>query len=389
MREAKHESKAKPLQCVYFGIGMCIGIAVGLYLQPFLLLDNVSLSHSSMPAEVKDQVPSSPLPPTSVLPLEKRILDPKKDVCENNTEHDVGLHNKEDDDMFWLASLASMLPLVEELLFKNKSKIAFMFLTRGPLPLMPLWEKFFQGNDGFYSIYLHCDPSYTVEPPETSVFYKRKVLSKAVEWGKPSMINAERRLLANALLDLSNQRFILLSESCIPLFNFTTVYNYLMKSNTSFVDSFDDPRNIGRGRYNKQMSPVISIKEWRKGSQWFEVNRKLAVTIISDTKYVPVFSKYCLSPCYTDEHYIPTLVNILLPEYNSNRSITWVDWSKPGPHPGRFDWRSVKADFLNGIRFGSTCDYNGQNTSMCFMFARKFVANSLQPLLELSTMLFS
>ena len=27
-----------------------------------------------------------------------------------------------------------------------KGKIAFMFLTRGPLPLAPLWEKFFKVN---------------------------------------------------------------------------------------------------------------------------------------------------------------------------------------------------------------------------------------------------
>lgn len=28
-----------------------------------------------------------------------------------------------------------------------KGKIAFMFLTRGPLPLAPLWEKFFKVRD--------------------------------------------------------------------------------------------------------------------------------------------------------------------------------------------------------------------------------------------------
>lgn len=55
-----------------------------------------------------------------------------------------------------------------------------------------------------------------------------------VTWGQPNMMEAERRLLANALLDFSNQvlffclslanalldfsnqRFVLLPESCIP-----------------------------------------------------------------------------------------------------------------------------------------------------------------------------
>lgn len=202
------------------------------------------------------------------------------------------------------------------------------------------------------------------------------------------MIDAERRLLANALLDFSNERFILLSESCIPLFNFTTVYNYLINSNQSFVASYDDPRNIGRGRYSQEMYPTINITQWRKGSQWFETNRKVAVSVVSDTKYYPLFADHCHPPCYTDEHYIPTVVNIQFPEENSNRSITWVDWSKNGPHPGRFDWRSITPEFLNQVRFANNCTYNGLNTTLCYLFGRKFVPNTLKPLLQLSSLLF-
>lgn len=55
-----------------------------------------------------------------------------------------------------------------------------------------------------------------------------------------SVADAERRLLANALLDPCNERFILVSESCLPLYNFTFVYNYLMGTKYSFVSSFDD-----------------------------------------------------------------------------------------------------------------------------------------------------
>ena len=102
-----------------------------------------------------------------------------------------------------------------------------------------------------------------------------------MEWGQATMVDAERRLLANALLDFSNERFMLLSETCIPLFNFTTIYNYLINSNHSFVGSIDDPRKMGCGRYNKRMWPTISLSDWRKGNQWFEVHRKLAVEIVS------------------------------------------------------------------------------------------------------------
>lgn len=205
-----------------------------------------------------------------------------------------------------------------------------------------------------------------------------------VHWGTSSMVDAERRLLANALLDFSNQRFVLLSESCIPLFNFTTIYNYLMSSNLSFVGSFDDPRKPGRGRYNPKMSPQINITNWRKGSQWFQVKRELALEIVSDTKFYSIFSEHCQPPCYIDEHYIPTMVSMKWPEMNSNRSLAWVDWSRGGSHPRTFGWGDITDEFLNQIRHGSTCDYNGVSSSICFLFARKFLPNSLEPLLRVA-----
>ncbi|KAM2167401.1 hypothetical protein ACFX1X_039866 [Malus domestica] len=125
-----------------------------------------------------------------------------------------------------------------------------------------------------------------------------------------------------------------------------------MNSSESNIGSYDDPRKVGRGRYNLKMWPEINISDWRKGSQWFEINRKLAIEIISDNKYYPILKEHCSPPCYMDEHYIPTLVNILGPEENSNRSVTWVDWFKSGPHPGRFGRNDVSEEILNQIRFG-------------------------------------
>lgn len=36
-----------------------------------------------------------------------------------------------------------------------------------------------------------------------------------VAWGKISMVDAEKRLLANALQDTDNQHFVLLSDRCL------------------------------------------------------------------------------------------------------------------------------------------------------------------------------
>ncbi|MQM11116.1 hypothetical protein Taro_044020 [Colocasia esculenta] len=203
------------------------------------------------------------------------------------------------------------------------------------------------------------------------------------------MIEAERRLLANALLDFNNQRFVLLSEACIPLFNFKTVYSYLMNSTTNFIESYDELGPTGRGRYNRRMKHQVSLDQWRKGSQWFEMDRSLAVEIVSDQEIYPAFAKFCKPSCYADEHYIPTFVNVRFGRHlNANRSLTWVDWSRGGPHPAKF-WRGeVTFDRLEMMRSGSQCIYNGKKTTTCYLFARKFLPNSLDRLLRFAPKAF-
>lgn len=203
------------------------------------------------------------------------------------------------------------------------------------------------------------------------------------------MCDAEKRLLANALLDISNERFILLSESCIPLYNFTTIYNYVMKSRDSFMGVFDDPGPFGRGRYNPNMAPLVNLTNWRKGSQWFELNRRLAISVVEDQKYYPKFKEFCRPACYVDEHYFPTMLTIESGGLLANRSLTWVDWSRGGAHPATFGRADITEDFLRGIIRGRDCRYNNKTTSVCFLFARKFAPSSMEPLLRLSPKILS
>ncbi|KAK1408678.1 hypothetical protein QVD17_40659 [Tagetes erecta] len=288
------------------------------------------------------------------------------------------IHTMSDKELFWRASF---VPQVIKYPFARVPKIAFMFLAKGPLPLAPLWERFFKGHTSLYSIYIHSLPSYEPSFPSTSVFYNRQIPSQIAEWGRMSMCDAERRLLANALLDISNEYFILVSESCIPLYNFTMIYHYMTQSKYSFMGSFDDPGPFGRGRYNPNMLPEVNVSQWRKGPQWFEVNRKLASIIISDVKYYPKFLEFCRPPCYVDEHYFPTLLAIRAPNLLANRSLTWVDWSRGGAHPATFGANDITELFMNKLHEGRECLYNDEPSLVCYLFARKFAPSTLQQLL--------
>lgn len=347
--------------------GITLGIIISFYLKSF----NFNLHFTQLSQK------------TTLLPLRQPIvfdssLNGSHEGLKKFIEPSQVVHDLSDEELLWRASLT---PKIDEYPFDRVPKVAFLFLVRGPVPLAPLWEKFFKGHKGYYSIYVHSNPSYNGSEVESPVFHGRRIPSKKVEWGKFNMIEAERRLLANALLDFSNQRFVLISESCIPLFNFSTVYSYLMNSTKSYVMAYDQASSVGRGRYKIKMSPTIKLRQWRKGSQWFEMDRNLALEVISDRTYYPVFRKYCNGSCYADEHYLPTFVSIKFWKSNTNRSLTWVDWSKGGPHPVKYVRPEVTCEFLENLR-NQTCKYNGNSTNVCYLFARKFLPTSLSRLMR-------
>ncbi|GMQ03615.1 hypothetical protein CsSME_00049360 [Camellia sinensis var. sinensis] len=89
------------------------------------------------------------------------------------------LHKMTDKELLWRASFTSR---VKKYPFKRVPKIAFMFLTKGPLPLAHLWERFLKGHEELYSIYIHSLPSFQVDFPSSSVFYKRQIPSQVCSY---------------------------------------------------------------------------------------------------------------------------------------------------------------------------------------------------------------
>lgn len=85
------------------------------------------------------------------------------------------LHIMNDTELLWRASF---VPRIKSYPYERVPKIAFMFLTKGPLPMAPLWERFFKGHEELYSIYVHTLPSYNDSFSPASVFYKRQIPSQ-------------------------------------------------------------------------------------------------------------------------------------------------------------------------------------------------------------------
>ncbi|CAM8960333.1 unnamed protein product [Rhodiola kirilowii] len=280
-------------------------------------------------------------------------------------------------------------------------KIAFMFLSTGSLPFERLWDMFFRGHEGKFTVYVHASKE---KPVHTSrYFVNRDIRSDKVVWGKISMVDAEKRLLANALDDYDNQHFVLLSDSCIPLHDFDYIYNYLLYSNVSYVDCFEDPGPHGNGRYSDHMLPEVALKDFRKAAQWFSIKRQHALVIMADYLYYAKFRDFCQpgldgKNCYADEHYLPTFFHMIDPTGIANWSVTHVDWSEAKWHPKSYTSEDVTVELLKNITSIDVsvhvtsdekkelqirpCLWNGFKRP-CYLFARKFLPETLDNLLQI------
>ena len=148
---------------IFFAFGLSIGLSFGfLDLQSFPFSPTSSISLASF----CPYMTSEPLAPPAM---------PPAPLYSSTNEQG---RERSDKELLWRAS---MVPEVKGYPFEdnvNVPKVAFMFLTKGPLPLAPLWELFFKGHQGSYSIYVHPHPSHNDSWPPHSVFYGRRISSQ-------------------------------------------------------------------------------------------------------------------------------------------------------------------------------------------------------------------
>ncbi|KAH0696260.1 hypothetical protein KY290_013613 [Solanum tuberosum] len=213
------------------------------------------------------------------------------------------------------------------------------------------------------------------------------------------MIGAERLLLKEALKDSANTRFVLLSESCIPLYNFSYIYTYLTASPRSFVDSFLDKKER---RYNPNMAPYIPMSKWRKGSQWITLIRKHAEVVADDDVVFPVFKMFCKKRynCIPDEHYVQTLLAMHDSDGElERRTITYTEWNQSASnmdknswHPMTFSYADAGPEKIKRIKdidnvyydteYRTEWCHNNSTLVPCFLFARKFSQGAAMHLLS-------
>lgn len=318
----------------------------------------------------------------------------------------------------------------------GSSAVAFLFLTKGPtaegqraLPHDHLWGKFFAKQDAnLFLVRVHAPPWFTFNSTNTNapgIFIGTEIPDPVfpIEWGGISMVKAEKSLLKSALLSTEPraERFVLLSESCVPLRTFPFMYHYLLDGDVgrggggvhrsddkdtdydytvtkpfekSYVELSFDRHNRWPGHTHSESKKLLPKSNWRKSAQWFVLVRKHAEVVEGDTAVLSAFEKYChlssmdsdasavssnasdvnkpASFCAPDEHYVATLLSILGYENElERRVVTYANWwPSTRLHPKRYAVQETREAVTSIMSKYSVDDVFDGSDSKCGWYRR-------------------
>ncbi|KAK9862348.1 hypothetical protein WJX84_002596 [Apatococcus fuscideae] len=234
-----------------------------------------------------------------------------------------------------------------------------------------------------FSVYVHCPPDFFYAPG--NLFFGYEIPGRVpVTWGQWSVVEGERILLRTALKNTANQRFILLSETCLPLGPPHMLYlqflsERLARINACKQDTVEDAYRRGLDRWQPAMNTArLQRRHWRKSAQWFSLSRRHAAAVAADFHAAPLFEEHCYSylpgrdlpvpakvqvlleqnitvqrrTCVADEHYVPTLLAMhgLDSETDCMGMMTHTSWTWPAWSPKTYAHWQITPSFLDPLR---------------------------------------
>jgi hypothetical protein len=117
--------------------------------------------------------------------------------------------------------------------YNRNYKVAFLFLVIEDINYPQIWGDYFERNKQFVNIYCHAK-----YPEKTRTEWLRRNMIQNIRptgWGY--IVDAYFSLFHAALRDKNNMRFVVISESCLPIYSLDTFLDMLDKDDyrTSYV----------------------------------------------------------------------------------------------------------------------------------------------------------
>ncbi|KAG2241304.1 hypothetical protein Bca52824_096714 [Brassica carinata] len=244
---------------------------------------------------------------------------------------------------------------------------------------------------------MHQDTSISTTLTSTRIHPRASLLSSTINvkssrprkpHALPSLISAERRLIARAILDdPNNLYFALVSQHCIPLHSFAYIHNHLSARSSpqshhpSFVEILSDepflPKRYAARGFDAMM-PEISYQDFRVGSQFFVMAKRHALMVVRR------------GSCGGSLGCLASMVDLVTPKSIISRRCCLLRILKAvvillshvltgpsvGGHPHTYGANEVSPRLIRSLR--------RSNSSLDYFFARKFSPESLRGLMEIA-----
>lgn len=248
---------------------------------------------------------------------------------------------------------------------EEQKKLALLFLTRSDLNHTEVWKQWI--DPAKCNIYNHSKTA-----PSDPWFAQYRILDiQPNEWGY--LLLAQQALLKEALKDPLNEKFIFLSESCIPLHSCDYVYNALMSTTQSHMRWY-----AIWWKGNPQRTLTEFPPEHHFGNhQWIILNRKHAKMIAEDSYWIHLAMRHLCC----DEAYPSTFFSMcgVLNEF-TNELTTFVDWNRGGPYvfvqPNRQDY-----DILIDAKYNPMGPFGPRNCLFARKFSKDFPADTIRSII--------
>lgn len=214
----------------------------------------------------------------------------------------------------------------------SPKKIAFCFLIYDIINHEDIWNMFFKNIDKkLYTIYIH----YKYNKPLK--YFEKYKLDNCIDtkYENETIPLAYNVLFREAYKDENNYKFVIVSNSCIPLKSFNYVYNKLTMDNYGYFNVSPHSQCFPNCNYLLQ---VMEKKNISKSHNWFILNRKLVKNLCFD---LDSFLKKHYKTIYAPAEYfyytfikILNLQNEIITTHNvAAGATTFTNWSDMEDYP--------------------------------------------------------
>jgi hypothetical protein len=224
-------------------------------------------------------------------------------------------------------------------------KIAFCFLTYDDIIRYDIWNKFFENIDeNTYDIFIH-PKNIGINITKYKFKYniiKNKIITKAKD--HISIVYATIRLLEEAYnYDKNISHFIFLSQSCIPIYKFETIYKIISASYYSIISSINNNRKDRYYKLSSILKTNIHINNF--------VKQQPNMMLIRDDVNELIKNNYCVYfeniQC-PDEHYF---INVLIYVLKKNIIQKQINFCNPDFNRTQaLEFNNINQNFINKVR---------------------------------------